>query len=123
GRPALDAGDGRRGRTSLRAGMAGARPLRVVLVKPSKYGLDGRVERFTRGFMPNATLPYLASLTPPEIGGCPIEVHAIDEYVETDLNYLRLLERDPCRVTLLALVGVQSHQLHRSLDLAAYALR
>lgn len=98
-----------------------ARPLRVVLVKPSKYGLDGRVERFTRGFMPNSTLPHLASMTPARVGGVPLEVHAVDEYVETDLGYLRLLEPALDRDTLLALVGVQSHQLHRALDLAAYA--
>lgn len=103
--------------------MPPAVPLRVVLVKPSKYGVDGRVERFTRGFMPNSTLPHLASMTPRRLGRHEIEVHAVDEYVETDLDYLRLLERDRGRETLLALVGVQSHQLHRALDLAAYARR
>jgi hypothetical protein len=95
--------------------------LRVVLIKPSKYGLDGAVERFRRGFMPNATLPHVASLTPPEVGGHRVELQAIDEYVECDLKYLRWLEGDPDCTTLLALVGVQSHQFHRALDLAAYA--
>jgi Radical SAM superfamily len=98
------------------------RPLRVVLVKPSKYGLDGRVERFTRGFMPNSTLPHLATLTPARVGSRPVEMHTVDEYVETDLDYLRLLTHDPACDTLLALVGVQSHQFHRALDLAAWAL-
>jgi hypothetical protein len=97
------------------------KPLRVVLVKPSKYGLDGRVERFTRGFMPNSTLAHLASMTPRCVGERPVELHAVDEYVQTDLGYLRLLEGDPGSETLLALVGVQSHQFHRTLDLAAYA--
>src|SRR5688572_16518888 len=32
------------------------KPLRIVLIKPSKYGVDGAVERFKKGFMPNATL-------------------------------------------------------------------
>ena len=41
--------------------MAAARKLRVVIVKPSKYGADGWVERFRRGFMPNATVRYLAA--------------------------------------------------------------
>jgi len=95
--------------------------LRVVLVKPSKYGLDGAVERFRRGFMPNSTLPHMASLTPPRLGDRRIEVRTIDEYVETDLDYLHLLERDRECPTLLAFVGVQSHQFHRALDLAAYA--
>jgi len=98
-----------------------SKPLRVVLVKPSKYGTDGLVERFRRGFMPNSTLPYLESLTPRRLGGRSVEVHAFDEYVETDLGYLSWLRRDPGCRTLVALVGVQSHQLQRALDLAAYA--
>lgn len=95
--------------------------LRVVILKPSKYGPDGFVERFRRGFMPNSTVPYLRSMTPSSIEGVPIETIAIDEYVRTDLDYLQLLHGGDYP-TLLALVGVQSHQLHRSLDLAAYAL-
>ncbi len=95
--------------------------LRVVILKPSKYAPSGFVERFRRGFMPNSTVPYLRSMTPSSIEGVPIETLAIDEYVRTDLDYLRLLSRSDCP-TLLALVGVQSHQFHRSLDLAAYAL-
>ena len=66
-------------------------PLRVVLIKPSKYARDGAVERFRRGFMPNSTLPHLASMTPAALRGRRIQLHAIDEYVETDLDYLRLL--------------------------------
>lgn len=98
---------------------ASSRPLRVILLKPSKYGPDGFVERFRRGFMPNATLYHLASLTPASSGDRLFQPHTVDEYVETDLDYLRLLEADPDCDTLLALAGVQSHQLHRALDLAA----
>ncbi|HEX5759331.1 MAG TPA: radical SAM protein [Thermoanaerobaculia bacterium] len=98
-----------------------AAPLRVVLVKPSKYGEDGCVERFRRGFLPNSTLAYLRSLTPAAVDGAPVEVVAVDEYVRTDLGYLDHLAGAPGRRTLLALVGVQSHQLHRALDLAALA--
>jgi len=103
--------------------MGGSAALRVVLVKPSKYGVDGCVERFRRGFMPNSTLPHLKSLTLACEAGEGAEVHAVDEYVETDLDYLRLLARKRGVRTLLALVGVQSHQLHRALDLCAYASR
>lgn len=95
--------------------------LRVLILKPSKYGVDGRVERFRRGFMPNATIPYLRSMTPHEIDGCAIETHMIDEYVQTDLSYLADLQKGDAP-TLLAFAGVQTHQLQRSLDLAAYAL-
>ena len=98
-----------------------ARRLRVVLVKPSKYGHDGRVERFRRGFMPNSTLYHLASLTPAAVAGRAVRVETVDEYVETDLDYLRLLRADDGDETVLGLVGVQSHQLHRALDLAGYA--
>jgi Radical SAM superfamily len=95
--------------------------LNLVIVKPSKYGLDGFVERFRWGFMPNSTVPYIRSMTPKEINGTQVEVHTIDEYVLTDLAYLKLLVKKPTEETLLALVGVQSHQFHRALDLAAYA--
>jgi radical SAM superfamily enzyme YgiQ (UPF0313 family) len=95
--------------------------LRVVIVKPSKYARDGFVERFRRGFMPNSTVPYLASLTPPVIAGQPCAVETVDEYVETDTGYLGRFEPRPGERTLVALVGVQSHQLHRALDLAAVA--
>jgi hypothetical protein len=97
--------------------------LRVVVWKPSKYDADGFVERFHRGYMPNSTLQYLASMTPREVAGVRCEVIAIDEYVQTDLDALALLDPEPGVRTLLALVGVQSHQLHRALDLAAYARR
>jgi len=98
-------------------------PLRVVILKPSKYTADGSVERFRWGFMPNSTVPYMRSMTPAVVRESPVEVHAIDEYVHTDLRYLSLLTRPPGGQTLLALVGVQSHQFHRALDLAAYARR
>lgn len=94
--------------------------LRVVIIKPSKYGVTGAVERFRRGFMPNTTVPYIRSMTPAALDGVSIETIAIDEYVQTDLLYLDLLRR-PDKNTLLALVGVQSHQFQRALDLAAFA--
>jgi hypothetical protein len=98
-------------------------PLRVVILKPSKYLADGFVERFRWGFMPNSTAPHMRSMTPAAVGETPLEVHAIDEYVHIDLGYLSLLSRPANGRTLLALVGVQSHQFHRALDLAAYARR
>jgi radical SAM superfamily enzyme YgiQ (UPF0313 family) len=95
--------------------------LRVVILKPSKYGVDGYVERWRRGFMPNSTVPYMRSLTPESVEGVRCEVHSFDEYVQTDLRYLDLLRAESGARTLVALVGVQSHQLQRALDLAAYA--
>lgn len=96
-------------------------PLRVILVKPSKYGVDGFVERFRRGFMPNSTLLHIKALTPEVVGGRAVTVETFDEYTQTDLRYLERLCAAHC--SLLALVGVQSHQMHRALDLAALATR
>ena len=97
-----------------------ANELRVVILKPSKYAVDGRVERFRRGFMPNTTIAYIRSMTPQNLEDCRIETFVIDEYVQTRLDYLDLLRGDG-PPTLLALVGVQSHQFQRALDLAAFA--
>ena len=95
--------------------------LKVVLIKPSKYGIDGYVERFKTGFMPNATLYHIAGLTPNFINSTKIDVYTVDEHVKHNLDYLKLLEHDPDCITLLAIVGVQSHQFQRALDLAAFA--
>jgi hypothetical protein len=84
----------------------------VVLIKPSKYARDGYVERFRRGFMPNSTLLHLKSLTSPELDDRRVIVDVVDEYTETNLRYLDLLRPETC--SLLALVGVQSHQMHRA---------
>ena len=70
--------------------MPPVKTLRVVIVKPSKYDPEGWVERFRWGFMPNSTVPYLASMTPERIGAAACQTHAIDEYVQTDLAYLKL---------------------------------
>ncbi len=104
-----------------REGCVSETSLRVIVLKPGKYDAGGYVQRFRRGFMPNTTLSYLASLTPPEIDGARCDVITIDEYVHADLEYLSLLRRDPQRRTLLAFAGVQSHQFQRALDLAALA--
>jgi radical SAM family protein len=100
-----------------------SKKLRVLILKPSKYRPDGAVERFRRGFMPNSTLLYMRSMTPDRFGDAAIETHVVDEYVHTDLAYLDLLRESRQHPTLLALVGVQSHQFHRALDLAAFARR
>ena len=64
--------------------------------------------------MPNSTVPYIRSMTPAVVGGSPVEIHSIDEYVHTDLRYLSLLNRPDGSRTLLALVGVQSHSVSRA---------
>ncbi len=98
--------------------------LRVILIKPSKYAEDGSVERFWRGFMPNSTLNHMYSMTLAYMrnSGAEIDLSAFDEYVQDKLDYLKLIRGDGIP-TLVALVGVQSHQFHRALDLAALARR
>src|SRR5262249_57186354 len=92
----------------------------VVRSRPSKDRIIGYVGPFRRGLMPNSPVPYIRSMTPDSVDGVPIQTWAIDEYVQTDLAYLDLL-RSPDQPTLLALVGVQTHQFQRALDLAAFA--
>src|SRR5437660_547964 len=101
--------------------MPSSSALRVVVLKPSKYHKDGWVDRFRRGLMPNATIGFIAAMTPPTIDGIRCEVHLVDEHVQTDTRYLRLLEPQNGARTLLALVGVQSNQIQRAIDLSAYA--
>lgn len=96
--------------------------LTVVLLKPSKYDIDGNLETFRWGFMPNSTLPYLRGLTPPNIDGFDIDCIAVDECVQCDCGYLEELKAGAGERKLVCLVGVQSHQMHRALDLAAFAV-
>ncbi|MCU0712411.1 MAG: B12-binding domain-containing radical SAM protein [Pirellula sp.] len=95
--------------------------LKIVILKPSKYMPDGSVERFRRGFMPNSTMPHIRSMIPCEIDDHKVSATSIDEYVHTDLGYLAELSKGKNEKKLLLLVGVQSHQFHRALDLAALA--
>lgn len=92
-------------------------PFKVVLVKPAKYGVDGWLEQYWRGFMPNGGLPLLRSLTPANCAGRDIAVSVIDEYVRTDTKYLDTIRE----ADLLALVSAQSNQFQRACDIAAWA--
>lgn len=98
------------------------RPLQVVLIKPSKYNPDGFVQRFWEGFMPNATGRHMMSMTPRDVSGAPVRVSWVDEYVYRPEEFMHLLRGSRDHRTLVALVGVQSHQFHRALDLAAFAV-
>jgi radical SAM superfamily enzyme YgiQ (UPF0313 family) len=62
-------------------------------------------------------------MVPAFVNQHPTETRAIDEYVYTNLDYLNQLEPARQSRTLVAIVGVQSHQFHRALDLAALAYR
>jgi hypothetical protein len=66
------------------------KPLRIVVIKPSKYDHEGFVERYHKGFMPNATIPFIASMASEIMENSFPEVQydlvVLDEYVETSLN-------------------------------------
>jgi hypothetical protein len=73
---------------------------------------DEAVERSRCGFMPNRTVPQIRSMVPSDIDHGRIEMHAVVGYVYSDLNGLNLLKPGRNVQTLVALVGVQSHQFH-----------
>ncbi len=97
---------------------------RVVLVKPSKYDDDGYVIRFWRGVLPSNTLNVLHGLTDDVrerrvFGELEIEVVTFDETAEK-IPVRRIIGWGRRRDTklLVCLVGVQTNQFPRALDLA-----
>ncbi|HEY4089826.1 MAG TPA: radical SAM protein [Bryobacteraceae bacterium] len=97
--------------------------LRLVLIKPSHYDNDGYVIQWFRSAMPSNTLAVLygLALDCKERGtlgpNVDIEITAIDE-TNTRVRVDRLIEELRGRKSLVALVGVQSNQYPRSMDLA-----
>ncbi len=97
--------------------------LRLVLIKPSHYDDDGYVIQWFRSAMPSNTLAVLYGLAldckQRRVLGpdSDLEITAIDEtnaYVNVD----RLIRELRDRKSLVALVGVQTNQYPRSLDMA-----
>ncbi len=97
--------------------------LRLVLIKPSHYDNDGYVIQWFRSAMPSNTLAVLYGLAldckergtlGPDVD---IEITAIDE-TNTRVKVDRLIDELRGRKSLVALVGVQSNQYPRSMDLA-----
>jgi len=99
--------------------------IRVVLIKPSKYDDEGYVIRHFRGVLPSNTLACLSSLTHEvarrELLGRDVEL-TLDLYDDTvekiPFNRIIRLHRPPQRRTIIALVGVQSNQFPRAVELA-----
>ena len=97
--------------------------LRLVLIKPSHYDDDGYIIQWFRSAMPSNTLAVLYGLAldckQRHVLGpdADLEITAIDEtnaYVNVD----RLIRELRGRKSLVALVGVQTNQYPRSLDMA-----
>jgi len=107
-------------RTSL-----GRRTFQLVLIKPSHYDDDGYVIRWWRAMIPSNSLAVVYSIAADcaerKVLGpnTAITIDAIDE-THTRVKIPRLLEqlRSHGNLGLVALVGVQSNQYPRALDIA-----
>jgi radical SAM superfamily enzyme len=101
------------------------RRFQLVLVKPSHYDDDGYVIRWWRAMIPSNSLAAVygiaADCAERQVLGPDVEIdiEAIDE-THTRVNVPRLLDRfrSHGNFGLLALVGVQSNQYPRALDIA-----
>lgn len=97
---------------------------RIVLIKPSKYDDQGYVIRFWKGVLPSNTLNVLHGLTEDVaergvFGDLKIEVETFDETAEKIpvRTIVGWSERSDTKL-LVCLVGVQTNQFPRALDLA-----
>jgi radical SAM superfamily enzyme YgiQ (UPF0313 family) len=96
----------------------------VVLIKPSKYDDNGYVIRFWKGVLPSNTLNVLHGLTEDVkqrgvFGTLPIEVTTFDETAElVPLKKIIRWSKAPGTKLLACLVGVQTNQFPRALDMA-----
>ena len=99
------------------------RTLRVVLIKPSKYDDDGYVVRFWKGVLPSNTLNVLRGLTEDVdnrrlFGDIKIVIDAFDETAQRiSVGRIVRWSRDPATKLVVCLVGVQTNQFPRALDL------
>jgi radical SAM superfamily enzyme YgiQ (UPF0313 family) len=97
---------------------------RIVLIKPSKYDDDGYVIRFWKGVLPSNTLNVLHGLTEDIIqrtvfGDLSIEIVTFDETAErVPLKKIIRWSHEPATKLLVCLVGVQTNQFPRALDMA-----
>ena len=97
--------------------------LRVVLIKPSKYDDEGYVVRFWKGVLPSNTLNVLRGLTEDVekrrvLGDIDIHIDAFDETAErVPVKKIVRWSRDPKTKLVVCLVGVQTNQFPRALDL------
>ncbi|HSE91251.1 MAG TPA: radical SAM protein [Candidatus Binatia bacterium] len=97
---------------------------RIVLIKPSKYDDDGYVIRFWKGVLPSNTLNVLHGLTEDVkqrrvFGELRIEVTTFDETAEKiPIKSIIRWSHEPGTKLLVCLVGVQTNQFPRALDIA-----
>ena len=101
------------------------RRFQLVLIKPSHYDDDGYVIRWWRAMIPANSLAAVYAIAAdcaarkvlgPDV---EIDIHAIDE-TNTRVDFPRLLKRfrEHGNFGMVALIGVQSNQYPRALDIA-----
>jgi len=99
------------------------RTLHVVLLKPSKYDDDGYLIRFWKGVLPSNTLSVLRGLTEDVkrrrlFGDMDIQVDVFDETTQKiPVKKIIQWSRRPATKLVVCLVGVQTNQFPRALDL------
>jgi Radical SAM superfamily len=95
----------------------------LILVKPSHYDDDGYVIQWVRSPIPSNSLASLYGLAKDcadrcVLGDLPIEIHALDE-TNTRIRPDRLARMiEAAGAGMVMLVGVQSNQFPRALDIA-----
>ncbi|MEK7203887.1 MAG: radical SAM protein [candidate division NC10 bacterium] len=95
----------------------------MVLIKPSKYDDDGYVIRFWKGVLPSNTLSVLRGLTDDVrargiFGDIQIRVDTFDETAErVPVKEIIRWSRSPATKLVVCLVGVQTNQFPRAVDL------
>jgi hypothetical protein len=101
------------------------RKLTLYLVKTSHYDDEGYVVRHWRGVLPSNSLACLAGLTEEVISqkrlgdSLKVDVHVLDETVDRiPVNRICRSQRDSNMKTIVCLVGVQTNQFPRAVDLA-----
>jgi len=99
------------------------RTLRVVLIKPSKFDDEGYVVRFWKGVLPSNSLNVLYGLTEDvkkrgTLGDIAIRVDTFDETAEkVPVKKIARWSRAAAVKLVVGLVGVQSNQFPRAVDL------
>lgn len=100
------------------------RHLHIVFIKPQKYDDDGYVIRFKWGVLPSNTLHILNGLTEDinerkALGPIDITTSAYDETVQfVPVERIISESKKSDTMTLICLVGVQTNQFPRAMDLA-----
>ena len=103
----------------------GPRRFQLVLIKPSHYGDDGYVIRWWRSMVPSNSLASIYGIAADSAArqalgaDVDIDIEAIDEF-NTRVDIPKLLRKfsNNKNFGLVALVGVQSNQYPRALDIA-----